>query len=119
MFTNLSLINNFPTSAKCKFRISEEIQTCSNDACPIQGQPLQATTGFDLLLDISDHTGTVQSCNLAGTVAEKTLGCKVSASNTCFNAGQDSVNVSSHLNFYKYFVSDKHLCAVIPQPSFT
>ncbi|KAG1925473.1 meiosis-specific with OB domain-containing protein isoform X2 [Pimephales promelas] len=62
--------------AKCKFRISEEIQTCSNDACPIQGQPLQATTGFDLLLDISDHTGTVQSCNLAGTVAEKTLGCK-------------------------------------------
>ncbi|KAF4106679.1 hypothetical protein G5714_012669 [Onychostoma macrolepis] len=62
--------------AKCKFRINEESQTCSNDACPNQGQQLQATEGFDLLVDISDHTGTVQSCNLAGTVAEKTLGCK-------------------------------------------
>ncbi|XP_077057218.1 meiosis-specific with OB domain-containing protein [Siphateles boraxobius] len=65
--------------AKCKFRISEEIQTCSNDACPNQGQQLQATEGFDLLLDISDHTGTLQSCNLAGTMAEKTLGCKTEA----------------------------------------
>ncbi|KTG31184.1 hypothetical protein cypCar_00019577 [Cyprinus carpio] len=62
--------------AKCKFRINEESQTCSNDACPNQGQQLQATEGFDLLVDISDHTGTVQSCSLAGTVAEKTLGCK-------------------------------------------
>ncbi|XP_048027069.1 LOW QUALITY PROTEIN: meiosis-specific with OB domain-containing protein [Megalobrama amblycephala] len=65
--------------AKCKFRINEEIQTCSNDACPNQGQLLQATEGFDLLLDISDHTGTLQSCNLAGTVAEKTLGYKTEA----------------------------------------
>ncbi len=72
------LINNVSTSAKCKFRINEENQTCSNDACPNQGHQLQATEGFDLLVDISDHTGTVQSCNLAGTVAEKTLGCKVS-----------------------------------------
>uniref|UniRef100_A0A671RDD2 Meiosis-specific with OB domain-containing protein-like n=1 Tax=Sinocyclocheilus anshuiensis TaxID=1608454 RepID=A0A671RDD2_9TELE len=71
------VIHNFSTSAKCKFRINEESQTCSNDACPNQGQQLQATEGFDLLVDISDHTGTVQSCNLAGTVAEKTLGCKV------------------------------------------
>uniref|UniRef100_A0A673JTU6 Meiosis-specific with OB domain-containing protein-like n=1 Tax=Sinocyclocheilus rhinocerous TaxID=307959 RepID=A0A673JTU6_9TELE len=63
--------------AKCKFRINEESQTCSNDACPNQGQQLQATEGFDLLVGISDHTGTLQSCNLAGTVAEKTLGCKV------------------------------------------
>uniref|UniRef100_A0A673J2D2 Meiosis-specific with OB domain-containing protein-like n=1 Tax=Sinocyclocheilus rhinocerous TaxID=307959 RepID=A0A673J2D2_9TELE len=71
------VIHNFSTSAKCKFRINEESQTCSNDACPNQGQQLQATEGFDLLVDISDHTGTVQSCNLTGTVAEKTLGCKV------------------------------------------
>uniref|UniRef100_A0A8C1JI32 Meiosis-specific with OB domain-containing protein-like n=1 Tax=Cyprinus carpio TaxID=7962 RepID=A0A8C1JI32_CYPCA len=33
-------------------------------------------TSFELLVDISDHTGTLHSCNLAGTVAEKTLGCK-------------------------------------------
>ncbi|XP_067285982.1 meiosis-specific with OB domain-containing protein isoform X1 [Pseudorasbora parva] len=65
--------------AKCKFRVNEDIQTCSNDACPNQGQQLQATQGFDLLLDISDHTGTLQSCSLAGTVAEKTLGCKTEA----------------------------------------
>uniref|UniRef100_A0A8C1BQK7 Meiosis specific with OB-fold n=1 Tax=Cyprinus carpio carpio TaxID=630221 RepID=A0A8C1BQK7_CYPCA len=63
--------------AKCKFRINEESQTCSNDACPNQGQQHQATEGFELLVDISDHTGTLHSCNLAGTVAEKTLGCKV------------------------------------------
>ncbi|XP_016139667.1 meiosis-specific with OB domain-containing protein-like [Sinocyclocheilus grahami] len=62
--------------AKCKFRINEESQKCSNDACPNQGQQLQAPEGFDLLVGISDHTGTLQSCNLAGTVAEKTLGCK-------------------------------------------
>ncbi|KTG07434.1 hypothetical protein cypCar_00008219 [Cyprinus carpio] len=68
--------------AKCKFRINEESQTCSNDACPNQGQQHQATEGFELLVDISDHTGTLHSCNLAGTVAEKTLGCKVSKSNT-------------------------------------
>uniref|UniRef100_A0A8C1T8E3 Methionine sulfoxide reductase B1b n=1 Tax=Cyprinus carpio TaxID=7962 RepID=A0A8C1T8E3_CYPCA len=63
--------------AKCKFLINEESQTCSNDACPNQGQQYQATEGFELLVDISDHTGTLHSCNLAGTVAEKTLGCKV------------------------------------------
>lgn len=68
----------FYTSAKCKFQISEESQTCFNPACPSQGQQLHVTSGFDLPVDISDHTGTLQSCNLSGTVAEKTLGCKVS-----------------------------------------
>ncbi|XP_050980689.1 meiosis-specific with OB domain-containing protein isoform X2 [Labeo rohita] len=79
--TNLDLTSSITKvirkrCAKCKFRINEESQRCSNDACPNQGQLLQATEGFDLLVDISDHTGTFQSCNLAGTVAEKTLGCK-------------------------------------------
>lgn len=62
--------------AKCNFRFNKESQTCSNDVCPNQGQQLQATEGFDLLVDISDHTGTLQSCNLTGTVVEKTLCCK-------------------------------------------
>ena len=35
-------------------------------------------SGFDILMDISDHTGTLQSCFLSATVAEKTLGCTVS-----------------------------------------
>lgn len=39
---------------------------------------------FDLLVDISDHTGTLQGCNLSGTVAEKTLGCTVSTNNFIF-----------------------------------
>ncbi|XP_030631705.1 meiosis-specific with OB domain-containing protein [Chanos chanos] len=63
--------------SKCKSLISEEIQACANAACPGQGQPLDVTTGFDLLVDISDHTGTLQSCSLSGTVAEMTLGCTV------------------------------------------
>ncbi|XP_056325979.1 meiosis-specific with OB domain-containing protein [Danio aesculapii] len=61
---------------RCKFRINEESWTCSSDICPNQGQELQANECFDVLVDISDHTGTLQSCNLVGTVAEKTLGCK-------------------------------------------
>nr|XP_055032137.1 meiosis-specific with OB domain-containing protein isoform X3 [Misgurnus anguillicaudatus] len=60
---------------KCKVEINEESQTCSNAACPSQGQQTRITSSFHLLVDISDHTGTLKSCNLAGTVAEKTLGC--------------------------------------------
>ncbi|XP_055032752.2 meiosis-specific with OB domain-containing protein isoform X3 [Misgurnus anguillicaudatus] len=61
--------------AKCKVEINEESQICSNAACPSQGQQTRITSSFHLLVDISDHTGTLKSCNLAGTVAEKTLGC--------------------------------------------
>ncbi|MCI4384206.1 hypothetical protein PGIGA_G00036190 [Pangasianodon gigas] len=60
---------------RCKFRVLEEIEVCTNAACPKQGQAGEVSAAFDLLVDISDHTGTLQSCNLSGTVAEKTLGC--------------------------------------------
>uniref|UniRef100_A0A3B3UAV0 Meiosis specific with OB-fold n=1 Tax=Poecilia latipinna TaxID=48699 RepID=A0A3B3UAV0_9TELE len=30
---------------------------------------------FDLLVDVTDHTGTLQACSLRGPVAEQTLGC--------------------------------------------
>ncbi|KAJ8413662.1 hypothetical protein AAFF_G00081690 [Aldrovandia affinis] len=63
--------------AKCKFRVTKEMQTCTNAACPQEGQPLEVTTGFDLLVDITDHTGTLQSCTLSGIAAEKALGCTV------------------------------------------
>uniref|UniRef100_A0A8C9SDE7 Meiosis specific with OB-fold n=1 Tax=Scleropages formosus TaxID=113540 RepID=A0A8C9SDE7_SCLFO len=60
--------------AKCWFQVTDEMQRCSNPACP--GNPnLEITTGFDLLVDITDHTGTLKSCSLSGTAAEKTLGC--------------------------------------------
>lgn len=87
-------MNNFSTSARCKFRINEESWTCSSDICPNQGQELQVNECFDLLVDISDHTGTLQSCNLVGTVAEKTLGCKVSTSNAYIKSGEEK----KHLN---------------------
>ncbi|XP_060795699.1 meiosis-specific with OB domain-containing protein isoform X4 [Neoarius graeffei] len=60
---------------RCKFRVCEEIEVCTNTACPKQGEAGEVTAAFDLLVDISDHTGTLQGCNLSGTVAEKTLGC--------------------------------------------
>ncbi|XP_072871121.1 meiosis-specific with OB domain-containing protein isoform X2 [Chlorocebus sabaeus] len=30
---------------------------------------------FDMLIDLTDHTGTLHSCSLTGSVAEETLGC--------------------------------------------
>ncbi|KAG9334786.1 hypothetical protein JZ751_006535, partial [Albula glossodonta] len=61
--------------ARCRCQVNEELPVCANAACPGQGQPLEVTTGFDLLVDITDHTGTLQSCLLSGAVAEAMLGC--------------------------------------------
>ena len=74
-------------SSKCKYQVSEDLQSCSNPSCPAGGQPLSLTTGFDLLVDVTDHTGTLQSCYLSSTAAEKTLGCTVS---------QDHVQYGGH-----------------------
>ncbi|XP_060746534.1 meiosis-specific with OB domain-containing protein isoform X2 [Tachysurus vachellii] len=60
---------------RCKFRVNEEVEVCTNTACPRHGQAGEVSAAFDLLVDVSDHTGTLQGCNLSGTVAEKTLGC--------------------------------------------
>ncbi|MED6274362.1 Target of rapamycin complex subunit lst8, partial [Characodon lateralis] len=51
------------------------MQVCTNQLCPGREQPLSAATGFDLLVDFTDHTGTLQACSLRGPVAERTLGC--------------------------------------------
>ncbi|KAL0617234.1 Meiosis-specific with OB domain-containing protein [Plecturocebus cupreus] len=32
---------------------------------------------FEMLIDLTDHTGTLHSCSLTGSVAEETLGCTV------------------------------------------
>ncbi|MBN3280022.1 MEIOB protein, partial [Polyodon spathula] len=63
--------------AWCKFAINEESNTCVNVSCSGSGKPLDVITTFDLLVGLTDHTGTLQSCNLSGNVAEKTLGCTV------------------------------------------
>ncbi|XP_048870808.1 meiosis-specific with OB domain-containing protein isoform X1 [Brienomyrus brachyistius] len=59
--------------SRCWYQVSEDMQNCSNPVCPREAQ-LAVTTSFDLLVDITDHTGTLQSCTLSGTAAEQTLG---------------------------------------------
>ncbi|KAM9715521.1 meiosis-specific with OB domain-containing protein isoform 2-T2 [Menidia menidia] len=59
----------------CKVQVTEDMQNCSNQLCSGRDQAFSATSDFDLLVDFTDHTGTLQSCNLRGPVAEQTLGC--------------------------------------------
>ncbi|XP_054455267.1 meiosis-specific with OB domain-containing protein isoform X3 [Anoplopoma fimbria] len=61
--------------SRCKFQVTEDAQSCTNLLCPGRDQALLATTGFDLLVDFTDHTGTLHACSLRSPVAEKTLGC--------------------------------------------
>ncbi|XP_054455266.1 meiosis-specific with OB domain-containing protein isoform X2 [Anoplopoma fimbria] len=60
--------------SRCKFQVTEDAQSCTNLLCPGRDQALLATTGFDLLVDFTDHTGTLHACSLRSPVAEKTLG---------------------------------------------
>lgn len=63
----------------CKFQVTEGAQSCTNQLCQGRDQAsLLATTGFDLLVDLTDHTGTLHACTLRSPVAEKALGCTVS-----------------------------------------
>uniref|UniRef100_A0A3P8RVW5 Meiosis specific with OB-fold n=1 Tax=Amphiprion percula TaxID=161767 RepID=A0A3P8RVW5_AMPPE len=64
--------------SRCKFLVSVDMLSCTNQLCPGRDQVFSTTTGFDLLVDLSDHTGTLQACYLRSPVAEKTLGCTVS-----------------------------------------
>ncbi|XP_061562313.1 meiosis-specific with OB domain-containing protein isoform X2 [Phycodurus eques] len=61
--------------AKCKFQVTEGMQYCTNQLCPGRGQVFSSTTGFDLLVDLTDHTGTLHACTLRSPVAEALLGC--------------------------------------------
>ncbi|XP_047636890.1 meiosis-specific with OB domain-containing protein isoform X6 [Phacochoerus africanus] len=47
--------------------------TCNRDSSEFKS----AFLSFDMLIDLSDHTGTLHSCSLTGSVAEETLGCMV------------------------------------------
>ncbi|XP_072312339.1 meiosis-specific with OB domain-containing protein [Eucyclogobius newberryi] len=60
---------------RCKYQASEDRQSCTNEMCPGRGQALSAAAVFDLPVDVSDHTGTLQGCIFRSPVAEKTLGC--------------------------------------------
>uniref|UniRef100_A0A3Q1FCK1 Meiosis specific with OB-fold n=1 Tax=Acanthochromis polyacanthus TaxID=80966 RepID=A0A3Q1FCK1_9TELE len=62
--------------SRCKFLVPEDM-SCTNQLCPGRDQVFSAATCFDLLVDLSDHTGTLQACHLRSPMAEKTLGCTV------------------------------------------
>ncbi|XP_034049406.1 meiosis-specific with OB domain-containing protein [Thalassophryne amazonica] len=61
--------------SRCRFQVAEDLQSCTNPLCLGKDQAFSVSTGFDLLVDFTDHTGTLQSCSLRSPVAEKTLGC--------------------------------------------
>uniref|UniRef100_A0A671W112 Meiosis specific with OB-fold n=1 Tax=Sparus aurata TaxID=8175 RepID=A0A671W112_SPAAU len=63
---------------RCKLQVMEETQSCPNQLCPGRDQAFSASTGFDLLVDFTDHTGTVHGCALRSPMAEQALGCTVS-----------------------------------------
>ncbi|KAK7918976.1 hypothetical protein WMY93_010260 [Mugilogobius chulae] len=58
---------------RCKFQVSEDGQSCTNEMCPGREQGFSAAAVFDLLVDVSDHTGTLQGCIFRSPVAEKIL----------------------------------------------
>ncbi|KAM5198367.1 meiosis-specific with OB domain-containing protein isoform 1-T5 [Hipposideros larvatus] len=47
--------------------------TCNKDSSEFKSVFLS----FDMLIDLTDHTGTLHSCSLTGSIAEETLGCTV------------------------------------------
>ncbi|XP_028991380.1 meiosis-specific with OB domain-containing protein isoform X2 [Betta splendens] len=61
--------------SRCKFQVSEDAQVCTNNLCPARDEPFSTTTGFNLMVDFTDHTGTLQACTLRSPVAENMLGC--------------------------------------------
>ncbi|KAK2820819.1 hypothetical protein Q5P01_023778 [Channa striata] len=60
--------------SRCKFQLTGDAQSCMNQLCPGRDQPFSAMTGFDLLVDFTDHTGTLHACTLRSPVAENMLG---------------------------------------------
>ncbi|XP_037611523.1 meiosis-specific with OB domain-containing protein isoform X2 [Sebastes umbrosus] len=60
---------------RCKFQVPEDTQSCTNLLCPGRDQAFSSITGFDLLVDFTDHTGTLHTCSLRSPMAEQTLGC--------------------------------------------
>uniref|UniRef100_A0A3B4A0K8 MEIOB-like N-terminal domain-containing protein n=1 Tax=Periophthalmus magnuspinnatus TaxID=409849 RepID=A0A3B4A0K8_9GOBI len=62
---------------RCKFQASEDGQSCTNEMCPGREQGFSAAAVFDLLVDVSDHSGTLHGCIFRSPVVEKILDCTV------------------------------------------
>ncbi|XP_069859886.1 meiosis-specific with OB domain-containing protein-like [Dipodomys merriami] len=60
--------------SNCGYIVNETSNTCLTcNKGSFQLRPVSLS--FDMLVDITDHTGTLPSCSLSGSVAEDTLGC--------------------------------------------
>ncbi|XP_072273596.1 meiosis-specific with OB domain-containing protein [Pyxicephalus adspersus] len=63
--------------SRCHYFIKDPSEGCNYAFCnEMSLDPKSALPSLDLLMDISDHTGTL-SCNLSDKVAEDTLSCTV------------------------------------------
>ncbi|XP_076998330.1 meiosis-specific with OB domain-containing protein [Tamandua tetradactyla] len=60
----------------CGYIVNEASNTCTTcNKDSLEFKP--GFPNFDVLIDLTDHTGTLPSCKLTGSVAEETLGCTV------------------------------------------
>ncbi|XP_010077422.1 PREDICTED: meiosis-specific with OB domain-containing protein [Pterocles gutturalis] len=60
----------------CRFLVNEMSNTCT--FCNDVSSDLKSTyPSFEILVSLTDHTGTLYSCYLSDCVAEETLGCTV------------------------------------------
>ncbi|CAM2099897.1 unnamed protein product [Caretta caretta] len=60
----------------CHYVVNEMSNTCTF-CSDISSDAKSVFTSFDLLVDLTDHTGTLRSCYLSDVVAEETLSCTV------------------------------------------
>ncbi|XP_017173191.1 meiosis-specific with OB domain-containing protein isoform X2 [Mus musculus] len=60
--------------SSCGYIVNEASNTCT--ICNQDSSRLKSFfLSFDVLVDLTDHTGTLHSCSLSGSIAEETLGC--------------------------------------------
>ncbi|XP_077357732.1 meiosis-specific with OB domain-containing protein [Festucalex cinctus] len=90
--------------AKCKFQVTDGVQYCTNQLCPGRGQVFSSTTGFDLLVDLTDHTGTLHACSLRSPVAEAMLGCTTEQFNSLTNNERTAIKWKFLLERCKIYV---------------
>ncbi|XP_039102771.1 meiosis-specific with OB domain-containing protein isoform X1 [Hyaena hyaena] len=81
--------------------------TCNRDSLEFKSVFLS----FHLLIDVTDHTGTLHSCSLTGGVAEETLGCTVNEFLTMTDAQKTALKWQLLLErskiYLKFFLSHR------------
>ncbi|XP_054098396.1 meiosis-specific with OB domain-containing protein isoform X4 [Callithrix jacchus] len=62
--------------SSCGYIVNEASNMCTT--CNKNSLDFKSVfVSFEMLIDLTDHTGTLHSCSLTGSVAEETLGCTV------------------------------------------